>query len=339
MKKIFILLSVVAVSFTACQKTETETFVPQDETVSIDMSDWSAYTDEANLTKGSHKHGPACYTMHVLNEKLKNNPGLENEMYKIEKFTRDITKKKPAPPVIDPYVGPVTIPVIVNILEDYIGEITDAVINSQIDVLTIDYTNLNPNTSGAPTEFAPVVSDCDITFVLAGVNREISVLDEWGTNDAMKYSSSGGIDVTDPSTYLNIWVCDIGGGILGYAQFPGGDPDTDGVVIGKDYFGVVGGVYGQGRTATHEVGHWLNLRHIWGDGKCNRDDYVADTPISDQPNWACPVYPLVHCRSNDMTMNYMDYVYDDCMYMFTEGQNDRMRALFVEGGARESLVL
>ena len=183
--------------------------------------------------------------------------------------------------------------------------------------------------------------DCDITFVLAGVNRKISTVSEWGTNDAMKYASSGGIDVTDPSTYLNIWVCDIGGGILGYAQFPGGAIATDGVVIGSDFFGenAAGGQYGHGRTATHEVGHWLNLRHIWGDGRCRQDDFVADTPSSDSPNYGCPTYPTYKCKSNDMTMNYMDYVNDDCMYMFTEGQNDRMRTLFSAGGARESFVL
>ena len=132
----------------------------------------------------------------------------------------------------------------------------------------------------------------------------------------------------------------IGGGILGYAQFPGGTTATDGVVIGSDYFGenTAGGVYGHGRTATHEVGHWLNLRHIWGDGRCKQDDFVADTPSSDGPNYNCPSYPTVNCQSADMTMNYMDYVYDDCMYMFSLGQNDRMRAIFATGGARESFV-
>lgn len=338
MKKGIMMLCAIAIGFTACQK-DSEVMKSDEAVVSqVDMSDFAVYTDEADLTKSAHEHGRGCYTMHVLNEKLKKNPNLENDMYKIEEFTRVLISARPSDPTVEPYTGPVTIPVIVNILEDYIGEVTEAQINSQIDVLNMDYNNYNPNTNGVPAEFAPAVTDCGITFVLAGINREISILDEWGTQDAMKYSSSGGIDVTDPSTYLNIWVCDIGGGILGYAQFPGGDPATDGVVIGKDYFGVVGGVYGQGRTATHEVGHWLNLRHIWGDGKCNRDDYVADTPISDQPNWQCPVYPTVHCTSNDMTMNYMDYVYDDCMYMFTNGQNERIRALFAAGGARESLV-
>ena len=155
-----------------------------------------------------------------------------------------------------------------------------------------------------------------------------------------KLSSQGGIDATDSANFLNIWVCEIGGGILGYAQFPGGSSNTDGVVIGTDFFGetAAGGIYGKGRTATHEVGHWLNLRHIWGDGRCRQDDFVADTPSSDAPNYNCPSYPTVNCQSADMTMNYMDYVQDDCMYMFSNGQNDRMRALFVSGGAREGLV-
>ena len=69
-----------------------------------------------------------------------------------------------------------------------------------------------------------------------------------------------------------------------------------------------------------------------------QDDFVADTPSSDRSNGGCPTYPTVHCKSADMTMNYMDYVYDDCMYMFTEGQNDRMRSLFVTGGAKASFV-
>ena len=156
----------------------------------------------------------------------------------------------------------------------------------------------------------------------------------------MKFSSQGGMDATDPAHYLNFWICEIGGGILGYAQFPGGALESDGVVIGSDYFGenAAGGQYGHGRTATHEVGHWLNLRHIWGDGRCKQDDFVADTPSSDGANYGCPTYPTVNCRSNDMTMNYMDYVDDNCMYMFTVGQNDRMRSIFGTGGARESFV-
>ena len=94
---------------------------------------------------------------------------------------------------------------------------------------------------------------------------------QWGTNDAMKFASNGGVDVITPETHLNIWVCNLGMGVLGYAQFPGGPSVTDGVVIGYKYFGTIGNLtapFNKGRTTTHEVGHWLNLRHIWGDGPC-----------------------------------------------------------------------
>ena len=158
----------------------------------------------------------------------------------------------------------------------------------------------------------------------------------------MKFSSNGGSDVVTPSTHMNIWVANIGGGILGYAQFPGGSAATDGIVVAPQFFGNTGYVsapFDKGRTTTHEVGHYLNLRHIWGDGRCNRDDFVSDTPKSDRPNYGCPNYPTNHCRSSDMFMNYMDYVDDRCMFMFSEGQKARMRALFAAGGAREDIYL
>ena len=313
------------------------------------------YTDTDASKSAEGAKVDKCQSMHVLNRQLKENPSLEHRMFAIEKHTRTlIAGKKPDgnpgggnnggggdPPPPTGYTGTITIPVIVNVLEDANHPVTQAHITSQIDILNADFNNNNPGTSGIPAEFADLVANADVTFTLAGVNRKASTKTSWGTNDAMKLSSQGGIDATDPANFLNIWVCEIGGGILGYAQFPGGALATDGVVIGSDFLGenTAGGVYGHGRTATHEVGHWLNLRHIWGDGRCRQDDFVADTPSSDAPNYGCPSYPTVNCKSNDMTMNYMDYVYDDCMYMFSKGQNDRMRAIFAEGGSRESFVL
>jgi hypothetical protein len=155
----------------------------------------------------------------------------------------------------------------------------------------------------------------------------------------MKNSKRGGIDPTSPSTNLNIWACTIGGGILGYAQFPGGSSATDGVVIDSNYFGLSSAAsypYNLGRTASHEVGHWMNLRHIWGDASCG-NDLVSDTPVHKTANFGVPVYPYVSTclpTHNEMTMNYMDYTDDRAMYMFTNGQKARMSALFVSGGAR-----
>jgi hypothetical protein len=357
MKKLPLFLAAAFLLFTACENNESEiTQAPSQ----IDMSDFYLYTD-ADMNEASRQalgkdDSKTCHTMVNLNRLLNENPGLEKKMYDIEYHTRKIIAAKKPDGVgngngnsggndgngdgdPDPnFTAAVSIPVIVNILEDKDGDVTQAQISSQIDILNEDFNNNNPNTSGVPGEFAGAVANCNMSFTLASVNRKISSKSSWGTNDAMKDSGQGGIDITDPSTYLNIWVCNIGGGILGYAQFPGGPADTDGIVIGIDYFGETIGPYGDGRTTTHEVGHWLNLRHIWGDGRCKRDDFVADTPSSDRPNGGCPAYPTVHCRSADMTMNYMDYVYDDCMYMFTNGQNSRMRALFASGGARASLV-
>jgi hypothetical protein len=132
------------------------------------------------------------------------------------------------------------------------------------------------------------------------------------------------------------------GGILGYAQFPGGASATDGVVIGYTCFGTTGTAqapFNKGRTATHEVGHWLNLRHIWGDAACG-SDLVSDTPVHNTSNYGCPSHPRSNScgTSAEMFMNYMDYVDDACMQMFSNGQKARMQALFVSGGARASLA-
>ena len=238
---------------------------------------------------------------------------------------------------------------VINILESSPGNVTQAQIESQIKILNEDFKNNNPNTSSAPSEFSSLVADVDITFTVANINRKTSNKSSWGTRDAMKKSKRGGINPTDPANNLNIWVCEIGGGILGYAQFPGGSLDTDGVVL--LHSSLPGGSafpYNKGRTATHKVGHYLNLRHIWGDGGCGVYDFVTDTPIAGGPNYgnqngSC-LKEVNICGEGeagdlpDMTMNYMDYVYDDCMYMFTNGQNDRMRTLFGTGGSREIFV-
>ena len=343
MKKIPFLLLEIAALVMSCENIS-ENEVPQESSVAqeIDMSDFFVQTEET-----ASKDADQCQSMSVLNRQLQENPGLYQKMYDIEYNTRKAIamKGKPGggngggdPEPTGPYVGLIEIPVVINILESYEGKVTDDQITTQIDILNEDFNNNNPNTSNTPGDFSGDVANVNITFTLAGVNRKISSKTKWGTRDTMKKSKRGGIDPTEPATHLNIWVCEIGGGILGYAQFPGGSSATDGVVIGTDYFGETSGVYGDGRTATHEVGHYLNLRHIWGDGGCSADDFVADTPTSDGANYGCPGYPDVSCSSADMTMNYMDYVYDDCMYMFTNGQNERMRTIFSPNGARETMV-
>jgi hypothetical protein len=291
-----------------------------------------------------------CQAMEVLEMQLQNDPKLAARMTEIEQFTYQFekgmaNKGKPGSGGEEPtpYNGVVTIPVIVHVLYNTTQEnISDAQIASQIAVLNEDFRKTNSDYPLTPSEFSNLVTDSEVQFVLVKTNRKSTTKTSWGTNNSMKYTSQGGIDAENPSKNLNIWVCNIGGGILGYAQFPGGSAATDGVVIGPNYFGRVGYLsvpFNKGRTATHEVGHWLNLRHIWGDGRCQADDYVVDTPSSDAPNYGCPNYPTVNCNSNDMTMNYMDYTDDSCMFMFTTGQKTRMRALFAAGGVRQSFVL
>jgi hypothetical protein len=281
-----------------------------------------------------------CATHDVLQEDLKNDPSLQKRMYEIERFTEDfVTQKRLLTN------GIIEIPVVVNVLYKTTAQnISLTQIQSQITALNNDFQALNSDYNNTPTFFQPVRSgNFGIQFVLETVNRKSTTKTSWSTNNAMKIKSQGGINPTSPTTKLNIWVCNMGGGILGYAQFPGGSSATDGVVIDDNAFGTVGTVispYNKGRTATHEVGHWLNLRHIWGDATCG-SDLVSDTPQHNTANYSCPTYPHYStCAGTpvEMTMNYMDYTNDACMYMFTQGQKARAMAVFAVGGPRNSFA-
>lgn len=291
-----------------------------------------------------------CPAQEILEEQNKN-PKIYQRRSAIELRTRRFIKEGRS---FARRGGTLTIPVIVHVIYSNAQEnISDAQIQSQIDVLTADFRRLNSDAGSVPAEFAPVAVDSDIEFTLAQITRTSSSRTSWGTNDAMKLPSQGGVAPINPSENMNVWVCNIGGGILGYAQFPGGSASTDGIVISPQYFGsrelqpagenfFLSAPFDKGRTGTHEVGHYLNLRHIWGDGNCNADDFVADTPTAGAPNYGCPSYPSRSCNNNggfssDMFMNYMDYVDDACMFMFSAGQKARMDALFEPGGARENL--
>ena len=350
MKKVILGMAAMAFLFASCEQDPTENISEAQET-QVDMSDFYVYTDTDTDDKKAENGKTKCYSMKNLNRLLNENKGLHDKMYKIEKNTRSLLAKssnskggKPGTggggteaPVTD-NLGVVNIPVVVHVVYSNAQEnISDSQINSQIAVLNDDFRASNSDAGNVPSEFANLVADSEISFTIAGVNRYSSSTQQWGTNDAVKAQ----YPPVSPSTTLNIWIANIGGGILGYAQFPGGPASTDGIVISPQYFGTTGYVsapFNKGRTATHEVGHYLNLRHIWGDGRCRQDDFVADTPDSDGPNYGCPSYPTVNCRSTDMTMNYMDYTNDACMNMFSEGQKARMRTIFMDGGPRTGFV-
>ncbi|KAF2514419.1 zinc metalloprotease [Flavobacterium zhairuonense] len=283
----------------------------------------------------------SCASQDVLEAQLKADPMQAIRMNQIEAFTNEQLLKGFSGRLVN---GKIEIPVVVNVLYKTTAQnISDAQIQTQIDVLNKDFNALNSDYNSVPALFAGVKANIGITFVLDQVIRKSTTKTSWGTNDAMKKTAQGGIAPTSPTTKLNLWSCAIGGGILGYAQFPGGSSATDGVVIDSRYFGLSGAAnapFNLGRTATHEVGHWMNLRHIWGDATCG-SDLVSDTPTHNTANYGVPAYPHYSTCSGtpvEMTMNYMDYVDDNAMYMFSTGQKSRMLAIFASGGPRAAFA-
>lgn len=300
-----------------------------------------AFTISANLYAQRN-----CGTMEHLEMQLQQDLGLLQRMENIERFTEEFSRTEENGRTV------INIPVVVHVVYRTSAEnVSDAMVQAQIDVLNADFRALNSDIGNTPSIFAGVVADCEINFCLAqrdpngnptnGITRTVTTRTSFSSNNYVKYTSQGGRDAWPAASYLNLWVCNLGSGLLGYAQFPGGATATDGVVV--LYSSLPGGTstnYNKGRTATHEVGHWLNLRHIWGDATCGTD-YVNDTPVHNTSNGGCPAYPHYSTCSGspvEMTMNYMDYTYDACMYMFTTGQKIRMSALFAPGGARQSIT-
>ncbi|MBK6937206.1 MAG: zinc metalloprotease [Chitinophagaceae bacterium] len=283
-----------------------------------------------------------CASYEVLQEQLKADPSLAKRMNDIEELTKQVLANPSQYRLLAD--GTIEIPVVFNVLYKTAAQnVSLAQLQSQIDVLNEDYAATNSDYNKIPALFQGVgAGNTSIKFVLDAVNRKSTTTTSWSTNNAMKKSPKG-IAPTSPTTKLNIWVCNMGGGILGYAQFPGGASATDGVVLDDNATGRTGTAaapFNLGRTATHEVGHWLNLRHIWGDATCGNDQ-VGDTPLHNTANYGCPASGhRSTCTGTpvEMTMNYMDYTDDACMYMFSAGQKSRMQATFVSGGGRNSFA-
>ena len=246
-------------------------------------------------------------------------------------------------------VGVTTVPVVVHVVHRTASEnISDAQVKSQIKVLNRDFRAKNTDKSKVPAPFKSLVGDAKIEFELAkkdpdgntttGITRTKTTKPFFTINDDVKSTLTGGIEPWDTKKYLNIWVCTLfgsGGTLLGYAQFPGFPPETDGVVILNTAFGDTGTAqapFNKGRTATHEVGHYFNLSHIFGESlfaTCGDTDFVADTPNQFDSNDGTPSFPRITCGNGpngDMFMNYMDYVDDAAMFMFSKDQVARMQA-------------
>lgn len=278
-------------------------------------------------------------------------PSYRQARLAIENESRNLERRFLAAPT---ELEVITIPVVVHVVFHNLREnISDEQVESQIKILNADYRMKNSDIDLVPDAFKPFRADAKIEFQLAvrdpkgnlttGITRTRTREVSFGVQDEVKFSSTGGQDAWPVDRYLNIWVCNLSDNLLGYAQFPGGPPETDGVVILYTAFGDTGTAtrpFDKGRTTTHEVGHWLNLRHIWGDdfGACTGSDDVDDTPNQANSNFGKPTFPSITCNNGpngDMFMNYMDYVDDDAMFMFSEGQVARMRATL--DGVRSSL--
>ncbi|TVR82544.1 MAG: PKD domain-containing protein [Chitinophagaceae bacterium] len=306
-----------------------------------------------------------CYTQEADSMLRANNPGMSSHQEFEDWLEQKIAQQPPENPAVRTIY---TIPTIVHVIHN--GEnvgtgnnISEAQVISQFEVLNEDFRRI-PGTPGFNND--PVGADVEIEFCPVIIDPNGNALAEPGINridrnaegfDAFPYTPNY-IDNTvkpntfwDPELYFNIWVVPISGGILGYAQFPsnsgllgmpanGGPASTDGIVTRTTAFGRVGNVqapFDGGRTTTHEVGHWLGLRHIWGDGGCSVDDFCGDTPTAGGPNYGCNV-GASSCSSTDMVENYMDYSDDACMNIFTLCQRTRMRTVMTNSPRRLELL-
>lgn len=306
------------------------------------------------LSLGAYAQELQCGTSEKMEVQLAANPNLYGIRQDIEEFTQRWIEENPQQTIREV----VTIPVVVHVVYKTAAQnISTAQIQSQIDVLNEDYSATNSDISDVPSVWTNRVADCEIQFALAardpdgfltnGITRTETTVNSWNGSDDVKFTSEGGHDAWPNTDYLNIWVCNIGGGLLGYAYQPGINAALDGVVIGYNYFGRVGTLsnsYDEGRTATHEIAHYFNLDHLWGTGgtntNCTADDGVSDTPKQQGPNYGCnTVHPHQTCGTSevlsDMFNNYMDYGNDECLFFFTEGQKSRMLAAL--NGPRSTL--
>lgn len=258
----------------------------------------------------------------------------------------------------------IMIPVVFHIVHngDAVGvgeNISEAQIMSQIAALNKHFNYGDPDISDVPAAFQSLVADCQIKFCLAkfdpqgnpttGIERLLYGNATWDSENDIDGTLKPAT-IWDKNRYLNIWSVRMGGslasdGVLAYATFPFfGAADEDGVVARYNVIGTTGSLmaqYNQGKSVTHEVGHWLGLLHTWGTsaGCADAGDYITDTPDQDDANYGCPNFPLVSCLASgpngDMFMNYMDYTLDNCRNMFSNDQKARM--ISVLDGSRSSI--
>lgn len=301
-----------------------------------------------------------CGSMEHLHEQIQQSPEMRQRRADSEERIQKLLAEPRAKTVI-------TIPVVFHIIHngDAVGvdeNLSDALISAQLAQMNADFSLSNADVSSIPMAFLPLAANTSIQFCLAastpdcqptnGINRVNGGQATWTRSQIQNTLKPN--TIWDRDEYLNIWTVVFNAsenGLLGYAQFPGGPAATDGVVVTYTSVGSLalpnpdGGDYDSGRTMTHEIGHWLNLYHIWGDDEndantCAGSDLVSDTPNQAVASGGCPNFPQVSCANGpngDMFMNYMDYSDDDCLNMFSVGQGDRMYVV-LDGGDRSTLA-
>jgi hypothetical protein len=297
------------------------------------------------------QHTQHCASSHFLEQQRAEDATMNTHLAAIERLIADNSQwlqTRGGDTVI-------VIPVVVHVMYgSNIENISDLQIVTQINMLNLDFNKSNSELDKTPTQFKPLIADCKIQFKLAardpngqptsGILRYSRTARNWGTNNDVKTPQKGGVAPWNPQKYLNIWVCNVGDGILGYASFPGCAAALDGIVVDNTAFGTTGTArfpYNKGRTCVHEIGHWLGLLHIWGDRECG-DDLIADTPMQKFAHTGeigTPQYSdCTGLIQMDMTMNFMEYVNDASMWLFTEGQKTRMRNILTNPAVRGSLT-